>query len=431
MSHLNAERFAPIDVVAAGPANGAAMKATRATSTAPSAAPPPTAQELLRQFAAAPPQRVYPTRLGELDRLLSGGLRSRQLAILVAPPGAGKTALAMVLAREALGPNLPVLIVQLELPGEEVAARLAAPLVGVTVDAIMTGQSSAEDAAEALDRAQADAEGWPIFVRRLRVRQVADPLEAIRTDAEAIRETTGHAPAVIVDYVQLLATDDPDRRRLSVSAIAAELAELAEALDVPVLGISSTARGYYAPGAKKRLDGEEDDPRAYLAAGKESGDLEFAAAVVLFLDVATGQADEAGTCPARIAVAKSRRGRCGYVGLRFRGREGVFVADDGAARQLAPEARKATRDAEDDRSVLAAVRRNPGRAARDIRAACGIAAGRADDAIRRLLERGELATRKVIRQDAAGRRQAAAVLVLPGHPPVPGEAASDTEETIP
>jgi replicative DNA helicase len=328
----------------------------------------PTVEAILRSPAFARPRRVYPTGFRELDRLLSGayvdgfpgaGLAARTLTVIAGPTGAGKSGWALGLAvhiARRLKETSPVLYVSTELEGAEVAARVAAQALEaaqrgteearhVTPGEILALRISTEEAAGAVA-------GWPIHV--LEWDPWADgprlpPIEAIGKQALAIRGATGLMPVIVVDYLQHLASEDPDQRRLSVSAVANGLRRLARDLDVPVVALSSVGRQNYK--IKKTDDDEvEEDARDYIAAAKESGDIEYACAVFAYLEPGR-KVDADGESPARLAVAKCRAGRHGFVGLRFHGPSGLWWDDSASLESMGVAARMA----ELDEKVLAAL----------------------------------------------------------------------------
>jgi hypothetical protein len=168
-----------------------------------------------------------------------------------------------------------------------------------------------------------------------------------------------------------------------------------------------------------------DDPTVYLAAAKESGDVDYASAAVVYLDVDEDLQPDDGAGRsriARIAVAKSRHGETGFVGARFYGAPGRWVADVGAAAQMSTDGRTGRKIDkqlnEDDEKLIAAVRRHPSKSWRELRPMVGIGSwSRADDARRRLLaaETLELVTERFI--DGRGRTQKRDVLRVVGDAP--------------
>lgn len=390
--------------VAAGVANGAltmtngvhrheAVGPNESGAAAPQPPPrlPPTAAQVVRDAAGRPPERVYPTGIQQLDKLIGGGWRSRQLALLIGPPGAGKTAFACWSAT-LIQEHLPVLYASTELESLEVAQRAYSVRSGVPLDHVTRGEVTSEEVAAAL-------EAQNIRVLGCDELEGPDPLKVIAEHARAMRDHLGVPPVVIVDYVQQLARTLPDRTRLVLTEVARQLRKLAQELDAPVLAVSSTSRAAYGRTAKAQAQRDidatgEDDPRDMLAAGKESGDLEYSAAVVIYLDVATA-ADEAGDYPARLRVAKARRGHAGDAGVVFSGPTGRWWPSPDAVDKLGPAGRAAAkaeregqRREELEAAILQELRKGPatadalvprmGRRKLDTRAAIAALAGRGD-----------------------------------------------------
>jgi replicative DNA helicase len=336
----------------------------------------PTVEAILLSDALSKPRRVYPTGFRELDRLLSGsyrsdapdgGLAARTLTVFAGPTGAGKTGWAVALAvhfARRLRDVAPVLYVSTELEAVEVAARVAAQALEAheratiregdfgryfTPGEILSLRIKPGEAAAAVA-------GWPIHVLEWdpwSPEQKLPAIESIAAEAHSINKVTGKMPVIVVDYLQHLASEDPDQRRLSVSAVANGLRRLARDLDVPVVALSSVGRQNYKI-KKADEDGDGEDARDYIAAAKESGDIEYACAVFGYLEPGrTTDAD--GESPARLAVAKCRGGLHGFVGLRFHGPSGLWWDDSAALEAMGVAARMA----ELDEKVLAALAKLP------------------------------------------------------------------------
>lgn len=378
-----------------------------ATQPADAPPPPPTAADILRRLGTLPPQKTYSTPWPDLDALLCGGFWARQVSVIVAPPGSGKTGLVGGIAVK-LTDDLPVLWVAAELDDEEQSARLAALALGVPPVDILAGRMAPAAAADAI-------RDLPVYVFELDVFATPDPIGAIEARARAITAVEGRAPAIVVDYLQALDVDTGDRRRSSVGLLAYRLRRLARQLDVPVVAISSTSRAFYGPrpAAGEQKNAGPEDPRAWLSAAKESGDVEFAAAVVGYLETAP-QRDGSGT-PARLIMAKVRRGRVGFVGLSFDGPTGRFSPSEGALARMGAAAKQE----QDDALLLKTVasKKDGAPAWRQLRAACGLGATRADAALERLCSAGKLVQRFVKETDGDGRLrgQARALVVLAEH----------------
>lgn len=292
-----------------------------------------------------PPIRTYPTGLTDLDRLLGGGLSTRQLMVLGAPPGDGKSALAVTLSL-TLEATLPVLYVSTELEAEEIVARVAAQVLGVSWRDIVRGRVDQMRVRAALHSKRIYVVGCDVLPRG------DDALRAVVASAQAIAAAEGVPPFVIVDYMQDLARGGDEKSlRSRVGEIATMLRAMSQVLDCPLLAVCSVSRSYYGKAKSEGARGS-DDATAYLAAMKESGDVDYAAATVLFLDV---EPPVDGVRLARIAVAKARHGEIGFAGARFHGATGRWEADGAAAVALAPAERAKSRQASEGASVEKAV----------------------------------------------------------------------------
>ena len=162
------------------------------------------------------------------------------------------------------------------------------------------------------------AEAWESVAQRLAVVEGSSQLTVAQVRAQARRAMRHHQTErclVVVDYLQLWAKVAEDLRgnfsvRERVEMLGGLLRELALGLHSPVLALASQNRsaGNYGNGKGS----------AALDSLKESGDLEYAADVVLFL---TEAQERFATPPARavdLSVAKNRHGETGKVGLIFR-----------------------------------------------------------------------------------------------------------------
>jgi len=253
------------------------------------------------------------TGIPRLNELL-GGLRDGGLYILAGPPGAGKTSLALQIAsRVAL--RVPVVYVSFENSPANLTLKLLCRLAEVpAADAERGLVDPAKLRSAAGDfRAQAARLAFLEGTSRTTVPQVR---------ARALQAMARHRAErclVVVDYLQRMAhgrgyTD----LRANVSALVGELTDLARRLNSPVLALSSLSRAGYQGGEGK----------ADLAALKESGDVEYAADVVLFL--ATPKERKA-VPPARavdLVVAKNRYGELDSVPLVFKADIGLFGEED-------------------------------------------------------------------------------------------------------
>lgn len=249
-----------------------------------------------------------PTGLGQLDHLL-GGLNDG-LHLLAGPPGMGKTTLALQMAAAATQ-EVPVVVVTFEHAPENLTLKLLCARAGVNPRDVQRGYAD-------LAKLRAAAEAWQPVAERLAVVEGRSQLTVAQVRAQARRAMRQHQAErclVVVDYLQLWAKVAEDLRgnfsvRERVDMLGGLLRELALGLRSPVLALASQNRSAGNYGAGKGS--------AALDSLKESGDLEYAADVVLFL---TEAQERMATPPARaveLTVAKNRHGETGKLALIFR-----------------------------------------------------------------------------------------------------------------
>lgn len=274
--------------------------------------------QLLAHRVAAqvvPPIEVHATQFDELNRLLGGGLATRQLTVIMGGPGAGKTAAALSLAAHMAlwrpdSQPAPALYVSTEIERHELACRLAAPIVKrAWRDLVRDG--TAETRAKVVGALQRH------LIYLLGPDEIPRDLDKalllIQSTAHALAARHGRAPTVFVDYLQNMARHcNEGERRQRVGQAAEDLRTISQAVPCVMVAVAAVSRAGY--GSALEAVREADDPEGYLALAKESGDIEYSAAVVLFLDVVnTGGDHKRGN----IVVPKARHGEQGQAGIKF------------------------------------------------------------------------------------------------------------------
>lgn len=248
--------------------------------------------------------------LTKLDELMNGFAPG--LHVLAAGPGAGKTTLCLQWAVHAASIGHPVLYVTYENSPANLTLKLLA--------------SRSQQSPTQIERGFAD-----IAALELAATDLAPALRRL-TLLEGTRRTTlasiqqivlasmgadFPAPLVVFDYLQRAAHGlGYEQLRHNVSAMAAEMRELASRLVCPLIAISSQNRsqGEYGRGGRPSLDSL-----------KESGDLEYGADSVLILHPREAVSSSSDTArPMELSILKNRFGPLGKVNLIFRADHGTF-----------------------------------------------------------------------------------------------------------
>jgi replicative DNA helicase len=245
--------------------------------------------------------KLINTGFMDLDKLLHG-MEGGDFLILAGRPGSGKTALATNIAYNCALEGKCVALFTLEMQNMQIAMRLISMLSGVSYGNQKEGRLTEEEwpqftyAVEKLD-------GLPIYLCDLpgiRLREIRQRLSKM-PDIDLI----------VLDYLQLASPDDNDarNREQEVSKVARGLKMLAKAQDVPVLATAQLSRA-----ADSR-----SDKRPMLSDLRESGELEQAADVVMFLYRPDQyEKDSAKQNIVEIVVAKQRNGAIGTIELIYR-----------------------------------------------------------------------------------------------------------------
>lgn len=277
--------------------------------------PAPPAAPLLGYEAAVadwakPLPPPVPTGIAPLDRII-GGWRAESVYVLNGPTGRGKTGLAIQFASHA-AKTRSVLYLSSELSRRQILARFVAQLLGCSwLEVYNFEPSQMARVAELLCK-----------VPKLRAHELRRN-DSVTDLCKRVADVEGAAPLLVLDYLQHAARRlNPEDMKRSVSALSDEVASYARDTRGAAIVVSAVARGFYH-------DNQDKTATEFVGSSKESGDVDYDAAGIMFLDGEPPGLD--GTSPARLHVAKSRFSHEGTIGLEFHGRVGMFKVDPAGA----------------------------------------------------------------------------------------------------
>jgi hypothetical protein len=338
-----------------------------------------------------PPTEFFSSGVPELDEKLGGGYATTQVTGIIAPPSAGKSSFVghtlLTLQKQR-----PVLHCSLELMRRELVIRYASNKMERAWRDGMKGLFDKPQLISVL-------KGVRIKLMGCEDLDADDPLATIEAEARAMKAQFGVAPFIAVDYVQLLARGTEDKKN-AVGTLTKRLRIMAQQLDTVIIAVFSTGRGFYSIAALEKIRAA-NDPTAYLGAAKESGDVEFDCANIFFLDVDKTHVGQPK--PTRLAVARSRYGDIGFVGLHARLDIGQWHGAPEALQAFDTETRKAklAEDtlAADCQKILATIDAMPNQAIGQMHATSKLSGARWRDAREHLEKTGQIREDKDVRKD--------------------------------
>ncbi|CAM5796602.1 replicative DNA helicase [Rhizobacter fulvus] len=258
--------------------------------------------------------RVFPTGLHDLDRMLGGGIRPGNLAILAARPSMGKTALAVSIAL-AMTKDRGVGFLSLEMSEEELMDRVVAGLGHADLDDVQRPANAPDTFwTKITDAAEAGAgRGFHIDDQGgLTLHQVCAKARNMKRKYSI--------DVLIVDYLQLMSgTDTKVSRAYQLEEITRGLKSLAKSLGIGVIALAQVNR---------RVEGDMPG----LADLKDSGAIEQDADIVAFIHRPIQVDPTLGSEWKRFStlrVAKNRQGRTGDIHLSYIGNETRFAGWSG------------------------------------------------------------------------------------------------------
>lgn len=250
-----------------------------------------------------------------------GGLQKKEVTIIAARPGIGKSAFANeIILHSAVVEKKKVALFNLEMSKGQIAARMYSNVL--KKDAFQMLKATKQE----LLKARLEIGEASIYV--------GDNIFTIEQIMRACRvqKKRNGLDVVVIDYLQLVTAKERFKsRREEVGHISRQLKLLAIELDIPIIALSQMNR-----------EVEKEDREPLLSDLREAGDLEQDASQVVFLHREKKKETACGYRPdtdrfLKISIAKNRNGSIGFGFMKFAADIMTFyeVGDDG--REIAPK----------------------------------------------------------------------------------------------
>ena len=241
---------------------------------------------------------------------VTAGLHPRELIIVAARPGMGKTAFALnVATNAAISSGKNVAIFNLEMGAEQLMMRMISAQGAVDGSKLRTGRLNHEDWKK-VNEAMSELADAPIFIEDT----PGITMGEIRAKCRRLTSVGKGLGLIVIDYLQLISNGPGygSNRQQEVSDISRSLKTMAMELEVPVIALAQLSRN---------VEGRENK-RPIMSDLRESGSIEQDADIVAFLyrdDYYKNKAadEENPISVSELIIGKHRSGALGKIDLLF------------------------------------------------------------------------------------------------------------------
>lgn len=236
---------------------------------------------------------IMPSGFPSLDAMKFLKRERGELIIIGARPSQGKSGLGFQIATEVAKWGKSH-IFSLEMGHESVLCRQVAATMNRPLDYIQSGSAKPEE----LEMAKEALSGINCIIddrSNLNVHQICD--------AARMQNRKHKTDLIVVDYLQIVATDPQDfSRALAIGRISTALKDLAKELNIPVIALSQLNRNSES----------RDDGMPQMSDLKESGQIEQDADVIILI-----HRNKDTPQSAKLIMAKNRNGPTGEIDVEF------------------------------------------------------------------------------------------------------------------
>lgn len=260
------------------------------------------------------------TGFSTLDKM-TAGFQNGQLIVIGARPSVGKSSFAGTIAKTSASQNLSIGIITLEMPNEQLSARLLSMESGIDFWRIWRNKLS-EGQYDTVMRSMNKMTEMKIYFSDAS----AVSITSIKAKAEKLKKRNG-LDMLIIDYLQLIDGDEKksSTREREVAKMSLGCKRMAMEMKIPVVLLAQLNRGSETGGGDKK-------PRLHNL--RESGAIEQDADVVIMIhrdrvaeQELQGQGNF-GPYDASLIIEKNRNGACGEIPIKFDAEKMLFFEEN-------------------------------------------------------------------------------------------------------
>lgn len=196
----------------------------------------------------------------------TNGWQKGNLIILAGRPGMGKSSAALDFCLTPALNGTPTAFFSLEMSANEIAARTCSILTNINAQNIVNKNLSVDELTYIINNT-GQLDKAPLFIDT----KVPLSLSDLRNKARKIKREKG-IELIVVDYLQLMSTDNSGSREQDISKLSRGLKLLAKEIDLPIIVLSQLSR----------KSEERADKKPILSDLRDSGAIEQDADIVIF-----------------------------------------------------------------------------------------------------------------------------------------------------
>ena len=264
-------------------------------------------EDIVKNFTLEDDTIRIPTGIAPLDKVLNGGLAKKEITVLGARSGCGKTTLAQNIILNASKVGKKCLFISLEVDKRSLLIKFLSNMSSVDSRRISSNNLSQTEI-QSINHSKNIIKDYNIYVNDSSSLNIFEIEKIIKQQLKR-----NPVDLVVVDYLQLVKTSGRNRVE-EISQVSKCLKKIASTFDLAVLVLAQVNR-----------DGADTLPR--LQHLKGSGAIEEDADVVIFVHRDTQEQEGGGVGMAetgKLIIAKGRNIGIGDVDIRFEGKFSRF-----------------------------------------------------------------------------------------------------------